>query len=68
MRARMRANADMTLGVSMSESVSMALAAHIGKFDAHRTIGDGEQARDRGEAAAGRDARGHAGGDEASEA
>ena len=37
--ARMRANANMTLGVSMSEAVSMELAMHIGKFDAHRTIG-----------------------------
>ena len=36
---RMRANADMTNGVSLAESVSMALAEHIGKFDAHRTIG-----------------------------
>jgi len=25
--------------VSLAESVSMALAVHIGKFDAHRTIG-----------------------------
>jgi len=37
--ARMRANADITGGVSLAESVSMALAVHIGKFDAHRTIG-----------------------------
>jgi 3-carboxy-cis,cis-muconate cycloisomerase len=37
--ARMRANADITRGVSLAESVSMALAEHIGKFDAHRTIG-----------------------------
>jgi 3-carboxy-cis,cis-muconate cycloisomerase len=37
--ARMRANADLTRGVSLAESVSMALAEHIGKFDAHRTIG-----------------------------
>jgi 3-carboxy-cis,cis-muconate cycloisomerase len=37
--ARMGANANMTLGVSMSEAVSMELAMHIGKFDAHRTIG-----------------------------
>ena len=36
---RMRANVDITGGVSLAESVSMALAAHIGKFDAHRTIG-----------------------------
>jgi 3-carboxy-cis,cis-muconate cycloisomerase len=37
--ARMRANVDLTRGVSLAESVSMALAEHIGKFDAHRTIG-----------------------------
>jgi 3-carboxy-cis,cis-muconate cycloisomerase len=37
--ARMRANAELTRGVSLAESVSMALAEHIGKFDAHRTIG-----------------------------
>ena len=37
--ARMRANADITRGVSLAELVSMALAEHIGKFDAHRTIG-----------------------------
>jgi 3-carboxy-cis,cis-muconate cycloisomerase len=37
--ARMRANVDITRGVSLAESVSMALAEHIGKFDAHRTIG-----------------------------
>jgi 3-carboxy-cis,cis-muconate cycloisomerase len=37
--ARMRANVDITRGVSLAESVSMALAGHIGKFDAHRTIG-----------------------------
>jgi 3-carboxy-cis,cis-muconate cycloisomerase len=36
--ARMRANADLTRGVSLAESMSMALAEHIGKFDAHRTI------------------------------
>jgi 3-carboxy-cis,cis-muconate cycloisomerase len=36
---RMRADVDITGGVSLAESVSMALAAHIGKFDAHRTIG-----------------------------
>ena len=36
---RMRANADITRGASLAESVSMALAGHIGKFDAHRTIG-----------------------------
>ena len=33
--ARMCANADITRGVSLAESVSMALAEHIGKFDAH---------------------------------
>jgi 3-carboxy-cis,cis-muconate cycloisomerase len=37
--ARMRANVDITHGMSLAESVSMALAEHIGKFDAHRTIG-----------------------------
>ena len=37
--ARMRTNADITRGLSLAESVSMALAGHIGKFDAHRTIG-----------------------------
>ena len=37
--ARMRANVDITRGVALAESVSMALAEHIGKFDAHRTIG-----------------------------
>lgn len=37
--ARMHANVDMTHGVALAESVSMALAEHIGKFDAHRTIG-----------------------------
>jgi 3-carboxy-cis,cis-muconate cycloisomerase len=36
---RMRTNAALTNGVSLAESVSMALAEHIGKFDAHRTIG-----------------------------
>jgi len=36
---RMRANVDITNGVALAESVSMVLAAHIGKFDAHRTIG-----------------------------
>jgi 3-carboxy-cis,cis-muconate cycloisomerase len=35
---RMRANVDITRGVSLAESVAMALAEHIGKFDAHRTI------------------------------
>jgi 3-carboxy-cis,cis-muconate cycloisomerase len=37
--ARMRANADLTHGVSLAEAVSMALAEHIGKFHAHGTIG-----------------------------
>lgn len=37
--ARMRANVGLARGVSLAESVSMALARHIGKFDAHRTIG-----------------------------
>ena len=37
--ARMKENADMTGGVALAESVSMALAAHVGKADAHRTIG-----------------------------
>jgi 3-carboxy-cis,cis-muconate cycloisomerase len=37
--ARMRVNLDITRGASLAESVSMALAEHIGKFDAHRTIG-----------------------------
>jgi 3-carboxy-cis,cis-muconate cycloisomerase len=40
---RMRTNVDMTHGVSLAESVSMALAEHIGKFDAHRTIGAASQ-------------------------
>jgi 3-carboxy-cis,cis-muconate cycloisomerase len=35
---RMRENADMTGGVSLAESVSMALASHVGKTDAHRMI------------------------------
>ena len=35
---RMRENADMTGGVSLAESVSMALASHVGKSDAHRMI------------------------------
>ena len=35
---RMRSNADITGGVSLAESVSMALAAHIGKAEAHRLI------------------------------
>jgi 3-carboxy-cis,cis-muconate cycloisomerase len=37
---RMRANVDITNGASLAEAVSMALAVHIGKFDAHRTIGE----------------------------
>jgi 3-carboxy-cis,cis-muconate cycloisomerase len=37
--ARMKQNADMTGGVALAESVSMALAAHVGKAEAHRTIG-----------------------------
>jgi 3-carboxy-cis,cis-muconate cycloisomerase len=36
---RMRANIEIMHGVSMAESVSMELAEHIGKFDAHRIIG-----------------------------
>jgi 3-carboxy-cis,cis-muconate cycloisomerase len=36
---RMRVNVDLTRGVSLAESVSMALAEHIGKVDAHRTVG-----------------------------
>ncbi len=36
---RMRMNMDMTGGVSLAESVSMALAVHLGKAEAHRTIG-----------------------------
>jgi 3-carboxy-cis,cis-muconate cycloisomerase len=35
---RMRENADITGGVSLAESVSMALAAHVGKSEAHRLI------------------------------
>jgi 3-carboxy-cis,cis-muconate cycloisomerase len=35
---RMRLNVDMTGGVSLAESVSMALAKHVGKAEAHRTI------------------------------
>jgi len=38
-RTWLRANVDMTNGVSLAESVSMALAEHIGRFDAHRTVG-----------------------------
>ena len=37
--ARMRANTHMNGGVSLGESVSMALAEHVGKVEAHRTIG-----------------------------
>ncbi len=36
---RMRANIEITQGVTLAESVSMALAEHMGKLDAHRTIG-----------------------------
>jgi len=39
--ARMRANIELTRGVSLAESVSMALAEHVGKRDAHRLIGEG---------------------------
>ncbi|MFI5242310.1 MAG: 3-carboxy-cis,cis-muconate cycloisomerase, partial [Gemmatimonadales bacterium] len=35
---RMRENADITGGVSLAESVSMALATHVGKPEAHRMI------------------------------
>ncbi|HEY7861069.1 MAG TPA: 3-carboxy-cis,cis-muconate cycloisomerase [Gemmatimonadaceae bacterium] len=35
---RMRENADITGGVSLAESVSMALAKHVGKSEAHRMI------------------------------
>jgi 3-carboxy-cis,cis-muconate cycloisomerase len=37
--ARMKENAEMTGGVALAESVSMALAEHVGKASAHRTIG-----------------------------
>ena len=36
---RMKENADMTGGIALAESVSMALASHVGKADAHRAIG-----------------------------
>jgi 3-carboxy-cis,cis-muconate cycloisomerase len=36
--ARMRANADITHGLALAESVSMALAAHVGKAEAHRAL------------------------------
>lgn len=36
---RMKENADMMGGIALAESVSMALAAHVGKAEAHRTIG-----------------------------
>ncbi|MGE5730001.1 MAG: 3-carboxy-cis,cis-muconate cycloisomerase [Gemmatimonas sp.] len=39
--ARMRADVELTRGVSLAESASMALAEHVGKLDAHRIIGDG---------------------------
>jgi 3-carboxy-cis,cis-muconate cycloisomerase len=35
---RMRSNADITGGVSLAESVSMALATHVGKQEAHRLV------------------------------
>ncbi|MDQ2766077.1 MAG: 3-carboxy-cis,cis-muconate cycloisomerase [Gemmatimonadota bacterium] len=35
---RMRTNIDVTLGVSLAESISMALASHVGKTEAHRTV------------------------------
>jgi len=35
---KMRADVDMTDGVSLAESISMALATHLGKAEAHRTI------------------------------
>ena len=35
---RMRANADITGGVSLAESVSIALATHVGTSEAHRMI------------------------------
>jgi 3-carboxy-cis,cis-muconate cycloisomerase len=35
---KMRADVDMTDGVSLAESISMALATHVGKAEAHRTI------------------------------
>ena len=37
--SRMKENADMTGGLALAESVSMAFAGHVGKADAHRTIG-----------------------------
>ena len=37
--ARMRANTHLHGGVSLGESVSMALARHVGKAEAHRAIG-----------------------------
>jgi len=39
--ARMRANVEITRGVSLAESASMALAEHVGKLEAHRIVGDG---------------------------
>jgi len=35
---KMRLDVDMTDGVSLAESISMALASHVGKAEAHRTI------------------------------
>ena len=35
---KMRANVDITQGVSLAESISMALAEHVGKAKAHRAI------------------------------
>jgi 3-carboxy-cis,cis-muconate cycloisomerase len=37
--AKMRADVDMTNGASLAEAISMALAEHVGKAEAHRTIG-----------------------------
>ena len=36
---RMRANVDIANGVSLAESVSMTLAEHVGRAEAHRVIG-----------------------------
>jgi 3-carboxy-cis,cis-muconate cycloisomerase len=35
---KMRDDVDMTSGVSLAESISMALAGHVGKAEAHRTV------------------------------
>ena len=35
---RMRDNVDITNGASLAESISMALAAHVGKSEAHRLV------------------------------